>query len=238
MNEHAFRRGFRDGIPIFLGYFTVSLSLGIVMKQNGISPLQGLIMSLTNMTSAGEFAGVTVVAAGSGLVVMATLQLVINARYLLMSCALSQRLDESVSLGQRLLLGLTVTDEIFGISIAQTGKLSPLYSIGALCAACPGWTFGTFFGALMGSVLPARVVTALGVALYGMLIAVFIPPAKNNKIIAGAVILSMLLSWLVSVIPICSNLSSGMKIIILTVIISGGAAILFPVKEEKLPDES
>jgi len=229
-----FRRGLKDGIPIALGYFTVAVSLGIAARNAGITAIEGGIMSLTNMTSAGEFAGMTVIAAGSSYLVMAMLQLVINARYLLMSCSLSQRLDERLSIPKRLLLGLTITDEIFGISIRVEGeRLDPLYSLGAFCVACPGWTLGTVCGAVMGNILPERVVTALSVALFGMLIAVFIPPTKKDKVVAGAVALSVILSYLFTKLPLFSQISEGVKLILLTVLIAGAAAVLFPVKEEE-----
>ncbi len=227
-----FRRGMRDGIPIALGYFTVSFSLGIACTGAGISPFQGGLMSVTNMTSAGQFAGLTVITAGSGYLVMAILELIINARYLLMSCALSQRIEPATPLPMRFLLGITVTDEIFGVSVGIPGRLDPLYSLGVFCVACPGWTLGTVCGALMGSVLPLRLVSALSVALYGMLIAVFIPQAKRSKVVAGTVAVAMLLSWAMSVIPVFSGISSGMKIIMLTIFIAGAAALLFPIPEE------
>lgn len=229
----GFRRGLKDGIPIGLGYFTVSVSLGIAMQGVGISPFQGGLMSFTNMTSAGQFAGMTIIAGGSTYLLMAIMQLVINARYLLMSCALSQRLDPELSLGKRMLLGITVTDEIFGISIAAPGeRLDPMYSFGAFCVACPGWTLGTVCGAVMGDILPARLVSALSVALFGMLIAVFIPPTKKDKAVMGAVLCAILLSTLFTYAPLLSSLSAGARLMLLTVGISLGAAILFPVKEE------
>lgn len=231
MNGHCFRTGMKDGIPIALGYFTVSFSLGIAATNAGVTAFQGAVMSFTNMTSAGQFAGMTVIAAGSSYLVMAIMTLIINARYLLMSCALSQRLDTQVPLSLRFLLGITVTDEIFGISIATPGKLNPWYSLGAFAVACPGWTLGTFAGAVMGSVLPSRLVSALSVALYGMLIAVFIPPTKKDKVIAITVVAAMASSLLVSILPCFVGLSAGMKIILLTVLISGVAAVVHPVEE-------
>lgn len=229
----GFRRGLKDGIPIGLGYFTVSVSLGIAMQVAGISAFQGGLMSFTNMTSAGQFAGMTLIAAGSSYLQVAIMQLVVNARYLLMSCALSQRLDPELSLGKRMLLGITVTDEIFGISIAASGeRLDPMYSFGAFCVACPGWTLGTVCGAVMGDILPARLVSALSVAIFGMLIAVFIPPTKKDKAVMGAVLCAILLSTLFTYAPLLSSISAGARLMLLTVGISLGAAILFPVKEE------
>lgn len=227
-----FCRGMRDGIPIALGYFTVSISLGIVARNVGITPFQGGLMSFTNMTSAGQFAGITVIAAGSSYLIMAVMELVLNARYLLMSCALTQRLDPKVSTPMRLLLGVTITDEIFGISIAVREEiLDPMYSIGAFAVACPGWTLGTVCGVVMGELLPGRVVSALSVALFAMLIAVFIPAVKKDRVVAGTVCLAMLLSAFFYYVPLLSSLSGGVRIILLTVLIAGVAAVLFPVKE-------
>ena len=229
----AFRQGLGDGVPIALGYFAVSLSLGVAMQNVGITAFAGGLMSFTNMTSAGQFAGVTIIAAGSGYFLMALVELVINARYILMSCALSQRLDRSVSLPMRLLLGITVTDEIFGISIRREERwLNPLYSLGAFCVACPGWTLGTACGAALGNVLPDRIVSALGVALFAMLMAVFIPAAKGDKIVAGAVVVAMAASFLMTRLPVVQNLSDGLRILLLTVVIAGIAAVAFPRKEE------
>lgn len=231
--KQAFRAGMHDGIPIALGYFTVSVSLGIAARNAGLTPFQGGLMSLTNMTSAGQFAGMTLIAAASGYLMMALMQLVINARYLLMSCSLSQRLDASVSLPRRLLLGLCVTDEIFGISIAQGGStLDPRYSLGAFTVACPGWTLGTVCGAVMGNVLPERLVSALSVALFGMLIAVFVPPCQKNRVVAGAVLCGMGCSLLCSLLPVLRGLSEGTRLMVLTVVISLLAARLFPIREE------
>lgn len=222
----------RDGIPIALGYFAVAFTLGIVAKQAGMTALQaGLMAGLTN-ASAGGYAGITLIAAGAGYLEMALTQLVINARYLLMSCALSQKLPPETSIWHRLLVAFEVTDEVFGISIAVPGDLNPWYNYGAMTVAIPGWAVGTVCGVLMGNVLPARLVSALGVGLYGMFLAIIIPPARKNKVIAGVVVLSMLGSYLFARIPLLAGISTGMRVILLTVVISLGAALLFPVKEE------
>ena len=159
------------------------------------------------------------------------MEAVANARYLLMSCALSQKISPKVSLLHRMLMGFYVTDEIFGVSVAQK-ELRPVYSYGVISMAAPGWTLGTFLGVLMGNILPLRVVSALSVALYGMFAAVFVPPAKENKIVAGLIIVSFIASFIFNKAAVFSGISSGIKIIILTVIISLAAAVLFPVKSE------
>ena len=228
----AFSNGMRDGIPIALGYFAVSFTLGIAAKNAGFTPVQAMIVSLTNNASAGQFAGFTLISAGAGYLELAVMILVANARYLLMSCALSQKLDSKTSLLHRMLIGYDVTDEIFGICISVPGKLNPFYAYGAIAVAIPGWSLGTYLGVLMGNILPANVVSALSVGLYGMFIAIIIPPARKNKVLTGLIIISMLLSLAFCKLPVISDIPSGTRIIILTVLLSAGAALLFPVKEE------
>ena len=158
--------------------------------------------------------------------------LIANARYLLMSCSLSQKLAPDTPLIHRLLIGYDVTDEIFGISIAVSGRLNPWYTYGAMAVAIPGWAIGTFFGVVMGNVLPLRAVSALSVGLYGMFLAIIIPPARKSRVIAGLVGVGFLTSFLASRLPLFAGISSGVKTIILTVVLALAAAILFPVKEE------
>lgn len=230
-NKLAISNGMRDGIPIALGYFAVSFTLGIAAKNAGFTPLQAMIVSMTNNASAGEYAGFTLISAGAGYLELALMMLVANARYLLMSCALSQKLDPKTPLLHRLLIGYDVTDEIFGICINAPGKLNPFYAYGAFFVAIPGWAVGTYLGVLMGNILPSNVVSALSVGLYGMFIAIIIPPARQNRLLAGLILVSMLLSLLFATAPILSAIPSGTSILILTIVISGAAAILFPIKE-------
>jgi predicted branched-subunit amino acid permease len=226
------RAGLRDGMPIALGYLAVSFTLGIAARNAGLTAFQAMLASALNNASAGEYAGFTLIAAGAGLAEVAIMTLVANARYLLMSCALSQHLSADTPLWQRLVVGFDVTDEIFGISIARPGMLDPWYTIGAILVALPGWAGGTFFGVVAGNVLPLRIVSALSVALYGMFLAVIIPPARKNRVVAGLVALSFAASFAAGKLPGLSQLSSGMRTIVLTVAISLLAAILFPVKED------
>lgn len=231
-NKNAFINGIRDGIPIALGYFSVAFSLGIVAKKAGLNPFQGFLSSLLNHASAGEYAEFTVIMANAPYLEMAFVILVTNIRYMLMSCALSQKFSPKTSQLHRFLVGFGVTDEIFGISIGRTGALNPYYNYGAMAIALPSWAAGTGIGVVAGNILPASAVSALSVALYGMFIAIIIPPARKNRIIAGLVFLSMAASFLFAKLPAVSSLSPGIRTIILTVVIAGGAAILFPVKEE------
>ena len=166
---------------------------------------------------------------------MAVTQFIINLRYCLMSCALSQKLDNHLPFFHRFFIAYGVTDEIFGVSIGCKGKLSPYYSYGVISVAAPGWVLGTFLGIVMGNVLPTRVVSALSVALYGMFIAVIIPPAKESRVIRALVLVSMILSLIFTKAPYLNQISSGFRIIILTLVIAGAAAFFFPVKEEN-PD--
>ena len=230
-----FVRGIRDGIPIALGYFAVSFALGIKANAAGISVLEAALMSALNLTSAGEAAAIALIAAGTTYVELAVTQLVINIRYLLMSCSLSQKIAPDAPFFHRLLIGFGVTDEIFGISVATEGKLSPFYSYGAIAVAAPGWTLGTLLGAWLGNVLPTRAASALGVALYAMFLAIILPPARKSRVIAGLVAVSMAASALFTLLAerfAWTAMTEGFRIIILTVVISAVAALLFPVKEE------
>lgn len=232
-NRKWFKRGMRNGIPIFLGYLCVSFTLGIAAKNVGLSALQATIMSFTVNASAGEFSAFGVIAAGASYLEMAVTELIVNLRYILMSCSLSQKIDPAAPFWHRLLIAFDVTDEIFGVSIAVEGKLNPYYTYGVIAVAAPGWALGTCFGVICGNIMPGRVLSAMSVALYGMFIAVIIPPAKKNKIIAGLIVVSMSASMLFTYIPGIKEISSGLRIIILTVVIAGLAAVLFPVKEQE-----
>lgn len=236
MNRINYRKGLRDGLPIGLGYLAVSFTLGIAAKKAGLTVFQATLMSVTNLTSAGEFAALATITAGAPYLEMAVMQLVINMRYLLMSCALSQRLDSGFPAFHRFFVGFGITDEIFGVSVGRPGKLNPFYAYGAMSLAIPGWTLGTFLGVAVGNVLPANIMNALSIALYGMFLAVIVPPARKNKIIAGLVVISMATSYGFSRFPGLKQISSGMRVIILTVVIAGIAAILFPVEEDRTQD--
>ena len=231
-NKSWFLRGVRDGIPIMLGYAAVAFTLGIAARNAGLTAFQAGLASLLNNASAGEKAGFTVIEANEGYLAMAVMMLIVNARYLLMSCALSQKISPATGLIPRLIIGFEVTDEIFGAQMNVPGMINPWYTYGVISMALPGWSLGTYFGVLMGNALPARAVSALSVGLYGMFLAVIIPPARRNRIIAGLVILSMAASFAFAHLPVVSAVSPGMRVIILTVVISAAAAYLFPVKEE------
>ena len=221
--------GIRDGIPIGLGYFAVSFSLGIAARKAGLSPFQGFLASLFNNASAGEYAAFSLIAAGATYVEVAIITLIANARYLLMSCALAQRFAPGTPFFHRLIIGYDVTDELFGITIARPGYLNPFYTYGAIALAAPAWAMGTALGIVAGNLLPLRAVSALSVALYGMFLAIIIPPARKNRVVAVLVALSFALSFVCNYLPGIASLSDGTRTILLTVLISCGAAVLFPV---------
>lgn len=230
--KSALRAGIHDGIPIGLGYFAVSFALGIAARGAGLNAFQSFLASLLCNASAGEYAAFTLIAADATYIELALMTLVANARYLLMSCALSQR-AEGVSLPHRMLIGFDVTDELFAVTIARPGKLEPFYFYGAMLMALPGWSVGTALGNIAGNLLPARLTSALGVALYGMFLAVIIPPAKKDKILAGLVVFCFAASYALSRLPIVSAIPEGTRILILTVVIASAAALLFPRRDEE-----
>lgn len=232
-NKNAFINGIRDGIPIALGYFSVAFSLGIVAKKAGLNPFQGFLSSLLNHASAGEYAEFTVIVANAPYLEMAFVIFITNIRYMLMSCAISQKFHPDTPYLHRFLVGFGITDEIFGISIGRPGALNPYYNYGAIIISLPSWSLGTALGIIAGNILPASVVSALSVALYGMFIAIIIPASRANKIVGVTVIASFLASLAVSEIRLFDRMSDSMKISLLTVIIAGVAAILFPVKDEE-----
>ena len=225
-----FLKGLKDGIPIMLGYFAVSIALGISARNAGMTAAQATVASALIMASAGQYIGFTLIAAGASYLEVVVMEAIANARYLLMSTALSQKVDPKLPLRHRLLMGLWITDEIFGVSASVEGRLNPFYTYGLAAVATPGWALGTLMGVVLGNVLPARVVSALSVGLYGMFMSIFVPPARKNRVIAALVILSFAASWAFNALPAFDGISSGMKIILLTVAISLGAALLFPVK--------
>ena len=214
MNKTSFGKGLQDGIPIGLGYFAVSFTFGIMAIQSGLTAWQAVLISLTNLTSAGQFAGIGIIAAGGSLWEMALTQLVINLRYCLMSFSLSQKLEKGVSNGHRLAVAFGVT-----------------------CVAIPGWTLGTLAGAVSGSLLPDFLVSALSVAIYGMFLAVIIPPAKKNRAVLGVVIGAMAVSTLFAVVPVLNKVSTGFVIIITTLLVAGLAAHFCPVEEKETEEK-
>lgn len=230
--KRVFLNGIKMGVPIGLGYFAVSFSLGISAKNAGLTALEAGFASLLLNASAGEYALFTLIAAGASFFEVAMMELVANARYLLMSCALSQKLSDGARLPHRLMIGVAVTDEMFGASISRPEKVTPAYYFGMMAVAMPCWSLGTALGVAVGSILPAMVVSALSVSLYGMFLACIIPEAKRNLIVMGVIAVSFIMSFSAGVIPLIKEIPEGTRIIILTVVISAAAALIFPIKDE------
>lgn len=233
-----FKQGAVDGIPIALGYIAVSFSLGIQAKAAGLNWFWATLMSLLNSTSAGQFAALTIISTCGSYADLALSQLIINLRYMLMSSALSQKIDPKAGLLHRLIMAGGITDEIFGISAAVKGKLSPFYTYGAMSLAIPGWALGTCLGVILGNILPDIIVTALSVAIYGMFIAIIIPPAKKDRAVSIAIIIAMISSYMCTILPVIKDIPSGTKIVILTVVISLIFAIVCPIDPDKTDSET
>ena len=230
--KQAFAKGMKAGIPIALGYFAVSFSLGIVAKAVGLTAFQGFLASLLNSASAGEYAMFSLIGAGATIVELILVTLVANGRYFLMSCALSQRFSADTPVGHRFGVGLYITDEIFSLSVSLPAPLNPYVNYGAIAVAVPSWAIGTALGIIAGNILPARAVSALSVALYGMFIACFVPPAKHNRVLLFAIPVSFLLSYIAFRLPYIGELSEGTRSVILTVLIASVLAAFFPVSDD------
>ena len=224
-------RGLKDGLPVGIGYLAVSFSFGILAHKAGLTWYQAVLMSLLNLTSAGQFAGLNTISAMGSLMEMGLSQLIINLRYCLMSCSLSQKIDQKAPFFHRFFVAFGNTDEVFALSSAVEGPLSPFYSYGLMGMAIPGWTIGTLLGAIAGDLLPQRALSALGVALYAMFCAIIVPPAKENKVLRLVIVVSMAVSLLFAALPVLKDIPSGMRVILLTVSISALAAVLAPRKE-------
>ena len=225
-----FLKGVKDGIPICLGYLSVSFGFGILATGLGLSILAAVGISLTNLTSAGQVAGVGIIAAGGSLIEMALTQLVINIRYSLMGISLSQKLDGSFNTFHRLLASFGITDEIFAVAVSQK-SVSPFYMYGLIGISALGWVSGTFLGAAAGNILPAAISSAMGIVLYGMFLAIIIPPAREHRGVFFAVLIAAALSILFSYV--LTAVSSGFAIIICSVIAAAACAVLFPVADEE-----
>lgn len=229
MKHNEYTLGVRDGVPVGLGYFSVSFGFGTLAAANGIRILDAGLISASNLTSAGQFAGLTLILASAGLWELILTQIVINSRYALMSLALSQRMGRSIGFAPRLLVAFFNTDEIFALAMARKEPLTTPYMLGLGTLPFLGWTGGTLFGAMAGSVLPGSIRTALGVMLYGMFIAIVVPPAKEHRNVLAAVAAALVLS---SAVYYLHLFSSGIAIVVCTVAAAGICAVLFPVEED------
>lgn len=232
MDLKEYPAGVRTGLPVGLGYFSVSFGFGAMAVSKGLSVWDATLISASNLTSAGQFAGLGVIVENSGLWLMILTQLIINSRYALMSLALSQRMGQKIGLLPRLCIAFINTDEVFALAMAREKELTVpfLYGLGLLPII--GWVSGTLFGALAGSILPWSIRTALGVMLYGMFIAIVIPPAKKERSVAAAALLALVFSCLFAWVPVLQKAPTGTPIVICTVAAAALCAWLFPVKEE------
>lgn len=233
MNRKEFQIGVRTGLPVGMGYFSVSFGFGTLAAAQGIRALDAALISATNLTSAGQFAGLTLILAAAGLWEMILTQLVINSRYALMSLALSQRMGERIGVFPRLFIAFINTDEVFALAMARQEPLTVPFMLGLGILPIVGWVMGTLLGALAGSVLPLSIRTALGVMLYGMFIAIVIPPAKQEKPVAVTALLALIFSCLFAWVPALQSMSAGISIVICTVAAAAICAALFPIKEDE-----
>ena len=233
MKCNEYRTGVRTGLPVGMGYFSVSFGFGAMAAAQGLRALDATLISLTNLTSAGQFAGLTLIVAAATLWEIVLTQLVINSRYALMSLALSQRMGQRIGFLPRLLIAFFNTDEIFALAMARQEPLTVPFLLGLGTLPIVGWTSGTLCGALAGSILPLNIRAALGVMLYGMFIAIVVPPAKKEKPVMAVVLLALTLSCLFDWVPGLNRVSSGISIVICTVVAAAVCAALFPIPEEE-----
>ena len=232
MNWNAYRTGVKRGLPVGVGYFSVSFGFGAMAAAQGIKALDATLISVTNLTSAGQFAGLTLIVAAAGLWELILTMLVINSRYALMSLALSQRMGQKIGILPRMLIAFFNTDEIFALAMAEPQPLTVPFLLGLGLTPIIGWTSGTLCGALAGSVLPVSLGTALGVMLYGMFIAIVVPPAKAEKPVLVTAILALVLSCAFRWLPVLNRVSAGIAIVVCTVAAAAFCAWRFPVEEE------
>lgn len=236
MNKEEFKKGLVHAVPVCLGYLAVSFAFGIQASEAGLSVFQASLMSLTNVTSAGQFSSLDVILQNASYAEMALLQLVVNIRYMLMSTALSQKLSPEEKTSSRCLIAYGVTDEIFGLSVTRPGRLQPEYSYGLIICSVFGWVLGTFLGAFAGNVMPDRLISALGLAIYGMFLAIIIPDARESVPVMGVVLSAMLMSTVFTYVPVLSSISSGFRIIIVTVVVASIAAFIAPQENKEVTD--
>ena len=231
-----FRTGVHHGIPIALGYFSVATAFGLIAVNGGCTAVEALFISMLNVTSAGQFAGVTVMASAGSYIEMAMTQFLINARYSLMAISLSHKVDSRFTTLPRILLSTFITDEIYAVAIGQKEDVSAKYYAGLSCLPYVGWAAGTFFGAFMGNILPQVLTTSLSIGLYGMFIAIVVPVVKSSRKTRIIVGISLAISCLLYFIPAFDKVSAGFAIIISAVIASAAGAVLFPIDDEEVTE--
>ena len=225
-------RGLRDGLPIGLGYIPVAFTFGFIAVSGGLPVWVACLISLTNLTSAGQFAGTNLILAGAGYMEIAMTTFVINIRYMLMSLSLTQRLEETTGTLQRMICGFGVTDETFVVASLKPGILRAAYLFGLIALPIAGWNFGTLLGGCISTLLPQALQNAMGIALYGMFIALIVPAARDSVPVLIIVFISVAVNCVLKYVPVFSFVSSGFRIILSTVIGAGAGALLFPKHEE------
>lgn len=233
MKKQEFKEGIRDGLPICFGYLSVSMAFGLTVVNSGMPVWSAILISLTNLTSAGQFAGANLLLAQSSYIELIITTLIINIRYFLMSLSISQKVEKDFGIKERLIASFGVTDEVFAVSMQRQGELTFSYMLGLILTPIIGWTSGTMIGAVATSLLPASLTDAMGIALYGMFIAIIVPPARENRSVLIAVLLAVVASYAFAYIPVLSVLSGGWSVIIITVIVSAFAAWMFPIPEDE-----
>lgn len=236
MKKDKFLKGIKDGIPIGLGYLSVSFAFGIFAVESGLDAWQTLLISMLNVTSAGQLAGVPIIVSHGSLMAMAVSQLVINARYALMSVSLSQKLSKSVSFADRFLISFVNTDEVFAVASSKNGLVGKSYLYGLILTPYLGWSTGTLIGACAGNILPASVISALGIAIYGMFVAIVVPVVKEDKKTLACVIVAIMLSCVINYVPVLKRVLSDFSIIICAVIASLLFAIIAPIEQKEVED--
>lgn len=229
---NRYREGLQDGIPIGLGYLSVSFTFGMMAVAGGLPVWVAVAISMTNLTSAGQFAGLSMILASAGYLEVALTQLVINIRYFLMSLSLSQKLHPSTKTPARLGISFGITDEIFAVASTKEGKVGKHYMAGLITIPYLGWGLGTLLGAVAGTLLPPMIQSALGIAIYGMFLAIIIPPAKKSLPIFVVTTISIVLSCLFRWLPPLQSVSGGFVIILCSLVAAGLGAVLFPIKED------
>lgn len=231
MKKNLLFTGILDGIPIALGYLAVSFSFGIAAVAGGLTPLEAVLISMTNLTSAGQFAGLGIITSGGSFFELGLSQFVINLRYSLMGISLSQKLDKSFKWFHSVLLGYALTDEIYAVAVSRAKPVRPIYFLGLATLPYIGWSLGTLLGAVFGQLLPEMICSALAVAIYGMFIAIIVPEAKKCYKTAIITLLAIVLSCIIYYVPALGGISSGFSVIICAVLSSAVGALFFPIKE-------
>jgi len=232
----SYTKGFKDGIPIGLGYLSVSFTFGMMAVRGGLTIAQAVLISLTNVTSAGQLAGLNLMVTSAPLLEVALTQFVINLRYALMSLSLTQKLDGSMTTPHRMLFAFCNTDEVFAVASGQKGAVGKRYLYGLITAPYIGWALGTLLGAAAGTLLPEMVRDALGVAIYAMFIAIVVPPSKHNKAVRLAVLMAAAMSCALYYLPLLNWISSGFAIILCAVVVSAICARFFPIPDGEEDD--